>query len=56
MDIDVTGPVTFDPPEFFAQAVAAEGGTLETRLLIGGKWQPAERGECTVLKTVVLPN
>jgi glyceraldehyde-3-phosphate dehydrogenase [NAD(P)+] len=42
LDIDLRGDVTLDLPHFFSPAVErADGGTLETKLLIGGEWRPA---------------
>ncbi len=45
MDVNIDTPVSFDPPDFFHQAVSPINGVLETRLLVGGKWQPAETGD-----------
>jgi glyceraldehyde-3-phosphate dehydrogenase [NAD(P)+] len=45
MDIQISDAVSFIPPDFFDEAVSAADGVLESRLLIGGKWQPAQTGE-----------
>ncbi|MDP9418644.1 MAG: aldehyde dehydrogenase family protein [Actinomycetota bacterium] len=45
MNVKVAGRVRFDPPDFFHPAVSPAADVPVTRLLVGGKWQPAASGE-----------
>ncbi|HEX8771724.1 MAG TPA: aldehyde dehydrogenase family protein [Acidimicrobiales bacterium] len=45
MNVKVSDPVRLSPPDFFCEAASPNDGVLETRLFLGGKWQPSGTGE-----------
>lgn len=45
MNVQISEQARVDVPDFFSTAIAPDGGTPTTHLLVAGKWQPASGGE-----------